>query len=145
VGIAGLFAQGARTEPLTLNVLEPSRVANPGDTLIFSGTITNSTALDLQATDLFLNFSGFDFNVVDVVQLLGTTDFTLNNGDTTEVVDLFSFALGAAALPGQTYVADVFLLDVNDNFSNIVTVNVTAAEVTRFRSLPIRCCCAARH
>lgn len=131
LGFAGVFfTQGARAEPLTLSVLEPSRLATPGDTLIFSGTITNNTGLDLLATDLFLNFSGFDFNVVDLVQLLGTTDFALNNGDTSAVVDLFSFGLGAGALPGQTYVADVFLLDSNDNFSNIVTVDVTAAEVT---------------
>jgi hypothetical protein len=122
---AALFCHVAFADVISFEVFNPTRIALPGDTVIFSGTVTNNTGASLNATDLFFNFSGFDPAVVGLTQLLGFTDFTLGDGTTTAPVDLFSFMLGANALSNQTYVADTFLQTIDGDMSNVVTVSVT--------------------
>jgi len=46
--------------PLGLDVLNPTRVVAPTSVELYQGTITNDTGGDLMASDLFLNFFGFD-------------------------------------------------------------------------------------
>ena len=105
--------------------LDPaSLTANPGDTVVFTGTVTNTTGVTLNATDLFLNFSGFDpVAIVDITQLLGSPDFVLENFRISPPVDLFGVTFAPSALPG-TYSFDVNLLDINNNSSPNVTGTV---------------------
>ena len=65
------------THALLFSILDPDRPAVPGSTTLFTGTITNDTSVDLSATDLFLDFSGFDASFVSLSQLLGEPDFTI--------------------------------------------------------------------
>jgi|GEM_PF-2230665 len=123
-------ARVAEAGPLTVTITPTSLTSLPGGTVTFAGTITNNTGIDLNATDLFLNFSGFDPSVVTTNQLLGLSDFVLANGSTSAVTDLFSIALTQAAVLGMSYPAEVFIQDVNNNLSNNVTVNVLATTTT---------------
>jgi len=68
----------ARAEPIKLQLAAPP-IAQPGDVVTFEGTITNTTGVTLTASDLFLNFSGYDPSVFAFTQLLGVSDFVLPN------------------------------------------------------------------
>src|SRR5258708_1143567 len=76
----------AQAGPILSLTLNPGLLtAEAGDTLIFRGTITNTTGVSLASTDLFLNFSGFDAaSLTDIRQLLGTTSFVLPNNRSEE-------------------------------------------------------------
>jgi hypothetical protein len=124
------YATIAAALPFTLTINQPDRIGFPGDTEIFAGTITNNTGADVIASNLFLDISGYDPTVVSLVQLLGSPDFSIANGDTSAMVDLFSLTLNLLAVPGTAYFADIFVQDGNNpaNFSNIVTVSKFVPE-----------------
>jgi len=103
-----VIALALSAAPIDLSILNPDRIGAPGGTFTFSGTITNNTGDTLNATDLFLNFSGFDPVDVTLNQLLGASSFTIVDGSTSPVLDLFTFALAPTAGAG-TYPADVVL------------------------------------
>lgn len=142
IGLPTLFAlvllapKSTHADPITLASGSPSLSGAPGANLIFSGQITNQTGTALNASDLFLNFSGFDPNVITIDQLLGNPDFLLPNNTFSPVVSLFSVTLAANSAPGS-YSFDVFIEDLNNNFSNSVTftVVVSANEVPEPASL----------
>jgi hypothetical protein len=115
------FPEAILAEPLGLDVLNPTRVVAPTSIQVYQGTIANDTGLDLIASDLFFNFFGFDPQLVSLTQLLGFPDFTIANGSTSPIVDLFDFTLGPNAPPG-TYHADVLLEDFLGDTSDVVTV-----------------------
>src|SRR5262245_60185957 len=72
---------------LVLNLNPNPVVAHPGDTVAFTGTIVNTTGIDLQGTDMFLNFGGYDPSIFTVIdQLLGIPDFSLPDGVQSGVV-----------------------------------------------------------
>jgi hypothetical protein len=119
-----LTSNGASAEPLTLTINPTTLTGAPGGVVTFMGRITNTTGVTLNATDLFLNFSGFDPIVLTPIQILGTPDFTLPNNTFSPVVSLFSVTL-APGTPAGTYTFDVFLQDINNNLSNAVSVSVT--------------------
>jgi hypothetical protein len=75
--------------PLTLTVGQLSQSAVAGDTITFSGVITNRTGTILESKDLFVNFSGFDRGIVTPFQVLGATDFTLPNNTFSPSTELF--------------------------------------------------------
>jgi hypothetical protein len=108
---------------LLLSIDPSSLFGSAGATVVFMGTITNTTGVTLNATDIFLNFSGFDPNVTTPEQILGTPDFVLPNNSFSAVVDLFSVLIAPTALPG-VYPLTVALQDINGNFSNNISVNV---------------------
>ncbi len=110
--------------PISLSIVNPNRIGAAGDVITFDGTITNNTGIALDSTDLFLNFSGFDAGNVTLDQLLGMTDFTIPDGATSPLEDLFTFTLGATAGPG-TYPADVVLQAVTGDLTDPQTVTVT--------------------
>jgi len=118
-----LTPNAASADPLTLTINPTSLVGTPGGTVTFMGSITNTTGVTLNATDLFLNFSGFDPDLINPLQILGTPDFTLPNNTFSPMVSLFSVTL-APTTPAGTYTFDVFLQDINNNLSNFVTVSV---------------------
>ena len=109
---------------LLFNIDSPDRVVVAASTSLFSGTVTNDTGLDVSATDLFFNFSGFEPSIVSLAQLLGVTDFLIPTGTITPVTDLFDATIALAAVPGTTYFADVQLQDVNGNVSASETVSL---------------------
>ena len=113
-----------------LLALTPSSLsANPGDVVTFMGQITNTTGVNLSATDMFLNFSGFDPNALtEITQLLGTPDFVTPNNQTSPVVGLFDVTIERAAHPG-TYTLIVSLVDINNNLSNTETASITVNAV----------------
>ena len=116
---------GAGAAPLTLAITNPDRIGVPGTPETFSGTITNDTGVDLNASDLFLDFAGYDAAHVTLTQLLGVPDFVIPGGSTSSFTDLFVFDLGITAAVPATFFADVVVEDVNNDFSDPVTVSVT--------------------
>jgi len=118
-----LLPQAVRAESLMLSISPTSLSGTPGGTVTFMGTITNTTGFTLNATDIFINFSGFEPSVITPLQLLGTPDFVLPNNTFSPVVGLFTVTLAPGAAAG-TYTFDLFLQDINNNLSNTVTVSV---------------------
>jgi hypothetical protein len=114
--------------PWTLSIQDPDRIGAPGATLDFWGTITNASGVDFNASDLFLNFAGFDPSVVTLTQVLGAPDLSIPAGTTSGPIDLFQFTLDAAAPGPATYFSDVTLEDPNNNVSDVVTVSVRVPE-----------------
>jgi hypothetical protein len=122
--VLALATSGLSAAPIDFSVVNPNQIGFAGDVITFGGTITNNSGLDLSSTDFFLDFSGFDPLNVTLDQVLGLTVFTISNGTTTPVVDLFTFTLGPSAGPG-TYPADVVLEDVLGDLSSTQAVTVT--------------------
>jgi hypothetical protein len=112
---------------LSFTITDPNRTVLPGSTSLFSGTIMNDTGVDLNASDLFLNFSGFDPGVVSLTQVLGDTDFVIPNATTTPQTPLFQATLGTTAMPGVQYLADVILQDSAGNITAAETVSLQTA------------------
>jgi hypothetical protein len=130
LGVAGRASAGPISSPLTLSIDSTSISGAAGGTVLFTGTVTNQTGTDLNATDLFLNFSGFDpLSLESITQLLGSPDFTLSNMATSSSVDLFIVQIAQGTLPGS-YPLDVSLQDINNNMSNGVLVSVNVASST---------------
>lgn len=125
IAVVLLFCSGlAGAAPLTLTIANPDRISLPGASEIFSGTITNNTGASLNASDLFLDFAGYDAVQVTLTQLLGASDFSIADGATSSFTDLFRFDLGAAAPVPATFFADVVVQDANNDFSDVATVSV---------------------
>lgn len=108
---------------LTFMVLNPDRVATPGGTETFMGTITNDTDADLSSGDLFLNFSGFDPAHVAILPLLGDVSFTVAKGATSGPVDLFRATLGVTTKPGL-YPIDMLLQSEDGDLSDPITASL---------------------
>ena len=110
---------------LQLDLIPPTQSGLAGSTLIFSGRITNTTGISLSATDLFLNFSGYDPTAIaNVVQVLGSTNFTLPNNTFSAIVPLFDLTTALTAHTGN-YSFDVTLQDLSNIVSDPVTATVT--------------------
>ncbi len=123
--------------PLSISIDQPDRTALPGSTVVFTGTITNNSGNDLDAaSDLFLNFTGFDTTALSFTQVLGNPDFSLPNGATSPDVELFDALLDLSATPaGSPYLADVTVSDSLGDVSDPVTISITA--VPEPGSLPL--------
>jgi hypothetical protein len=87
-------------DSLDVTITDPSQIAMPGQTVIFSVTVTNNTGSNLTATDLGFDFFGFDPNLI-IIQLLGIPDFSIPTGTTTSIMDLFSVSLGPVTGSGR--------------------------------------------
>src|ERR1700693_4346982 len=134
-----LLAIGVSTAALIMpaaaidfSLADPNQIGAPGATNIFDGTITNNTGETLASTDLFFNFSDFDFTNVTLNQILGDTSFSIPTGTTSATDELFSLALaGTAAIPA-TYTAEVQLEDFNADLSPVYNVSVSTVPEPRF-------------
>ncbi len=109
---------------ISFNVSTPNRSGASNTTYVFSGTISNDTGLDLNASDLSFDFSGFESGVVTPSQLLGNPDFSIPKATGSAITDLFSVLVNASAIPGQTYVMDAVLQDPAANLSDTLTVSI---------------------
>ncbi len=117
-----LGTNGLQAAPVDLTVANPDRIATAGSVVTFAGRITNNTGMTLASIDLFLDFAGFDPLNATLDQLLGLTLFSIADGSTSPLVDLFAFTLSATAMPGL-YPANVFL-QTNEDVSDGVRVTV---------------------
>jgi hypothetical protein len=136
----GTLVGPAFADPISFTVTPSTLNAGPGQTVIFVGQITNTSGNSLNASDLFFNFSNYDFSsIADVTQLLGDPDFALPNNTFSPVTDLFSVTLDSAALPG-IFTVDVSLEDVFNDLSATETVDiVNASAVTPEPSTLLLC------
>src|SRR5712692_4904984 len=135
LALAMVFSSRAYCDPLlTFEVFDPDRLNLPGSVYMFDGQITNNTGTPLRATDLFLNFFGFDPTVITANQLLGFPDFAIPDGGTSPVVPLFTLDFGSSADPTQVYLANVFLQDFTVSFFS-PPVTVTIGPVPEPRGL----------
>jgi len=124
VAVLLLLVPTAGRAGLILVVTPDPLAASPGDTITFTGTITNTTGVTLNGTDMFLNFGGFDPSaLLDFTQILGTPDFALLDHHITPMIDLFTLKVAPAAQVGN-YSFGVSLLDINNNSSDTVSATV---------------------
>lgn len=126
--ISGSWTQAA-ADTLSFTVSNASLTISGGD-VIFQGTVANNSGADLNASDLFFNFFGYDPLAVTPTQNLGVLiDFLIPNGTTSGTVDLFDVLLGSVP-NGANFQLQVQLEDINSDLSAIqsVTVSTPAAS-----------------
>jgi len=87
-------------DEVNATIVDPSQTATPGQTIVFTGTVTNAIEEDLSATDFNFMFSGYSSDLT-IEQLLGTPNFSIPAGATTPIVDLFSVTLDSTIAPGS--------------------------------------------
>jgi hypothetical protein len=127
LGFLLLTATSAQADGIAFQLVASTLTAASNGTATFAGSVTNGSGLDLNATDFFFNFFNYDPTSVTPNQLLGTsTDFSIGNGTTTSILDLFNIQLGTVS-QGSTFSIEVQLGDVNGDFSTIETVDVTVS------------------
>jgi uncharacterized repeat protein (TIGR01451 family) len=91
-------------DDVSVTIADPSQTATPGQTVDFTGTITN----DIEDTaDFTLSFSGFDSSNLTPNSLL-SSPFSIGEGASTSTIDLFSVTLNSTIAPG-TYPVDFLL------------------------------------
>ena len=82
-------------DDVSVTIVDPSQTATPGQTVDFTGTITN----DIEDTaDFTFSFSGFDSNLTP--NSLLPSPFSIGEGATTSTIDLFSVTLDSTIGPG---------------------------------------------
>src|SRR5215469_326370 len=126
VGVLAIcIVRPACADGISFQLSNSSLSTSSGGTVTFTGTITNGSGGDLNASDLFFNFANFDPASVTPTQVLPSpVDFLIPNGVTSGVVDLFDMMLGSVAA-GSTFLMDVQLEDINNDLSAIQTVTVS--------------------
>ena len=115
----------AQADSISFTPASSALTTTSGGTVTFDGTVTNNSGADLNASDFFLNFFGFDGASVTPNQDLGLgPDFSIPNGTTSASVALFDVLVGAVA-PGSSFPIDVQLEDINGDLGAIETVTVS--------------------
>jgi len=127
LGFLFLTVSPSKADGISFQLTAATLTVASGGNATFTGTITNGSGADLNATDVFFNFFNYDPTSVTPDQLLGTsTDFSIGNGTTTSILNLFNLQLGTVS-SGSTFSIDVQLEDVNGDFSTIETVDVAVS------------------
>ena len=81
-----------------------------------------------ECSDFFFNFFGFDPVSVNPIQDLGVlTNFLISSGSTSTLTPLFDVTLNTVPT-GSIFPIEVQLEDINSDFSEIVTVNVSVPD-----------------
>lgn len=128
--IAGIMVSGVSfATPLEWSITNPTESAAPGDTVTFTGVITNRTGQALESTDLFLDFLTFDFNVLTPNQELDIVPFIIPDFTFSADVALFNVyvnPLAATSISGL----QVLLQDVNGNLTDTINVTIAINGVT---------------
>jgi hypothetical protein len=115
LGAVLLFMLGANSAQAGLILtLDPpvDRTAAIGEPVFFTGTIFNDSPATYTEVDLFLSF-GFPLELLPGDELLSNS-FTLNPGDTSASLTLFSMTLQPSAVIGTTYHFDASVSDGAD-------------------------------
>lgn len=137
---ASICPQYSIADILTITVTSPNVTGMAGQTVDFTGVITNRTGVALTSTDLFLDFIGYDYAVLNPNQILGSSPFTLPNLTFSPKVDLFSVDIDPAALDG-IYTLEVFLQDIQGDLSAtkdiVIQVNSGVNRVPEPTTLPL--------
>lgn len=118
-------ATPAAALPLTLSTSQGSAVLTAGDSLLITGQITNVTGVSLLTTELFLSISGNPIDVLDVTPLLGDPELLIADRTVSPVLDLFQISALPDVIGTQVFDLSILLEDVNGNFAETVTFNVT--------------------
>jgi hypothetical protein len=132
VSLFYLFATGFQNPAaaqLSLSIDELTPSISAGNTLDFTGVITNQTGGPIASTDLFLNFYNFDPSALNPEQVLGLTNFSLPNNTFSTDTLLFSVAVGPGA-PSSTEPLAVTLEDVNGDVSSEVDLSINVKATT---------------
>ena len=119
----------AHAQALGLELAPVEAEGSAGDTVVFSGRITNTTGSPLLASEMFLNFLGYDPDAFVFIQMLGEPDFSLPNNTFSAFVPLFRLFIAPTA-PVGTYSFGVFLQDVNDVTSGTVTASINVVALS---------------
>lgn len=124
----GLTSISAQADSITFQLSSASLATTSGGDVIFTGTITNNSGFDLNASDFFFNFFGFDATSVTPSQDLGiSSNFLIPNGTTSGTVDLFDVMLGLVAA-GSSFPIQVQLEDINSDLSTTQTLMVSVTS-----------------
>lgn len=123
VALLVLFtSRPALADSISLQITNPSQTITSGATVVFMGTITNNTGIDLTASDFFFNF--LNFNPVLVPnQLLGAPDFVILNNTTSASIDLFEVSTGTLSQDMPLSV-DLTLEDIFNDVSAKQTITL---------------------
>jgi hypothetical protein len=111
-GVLHVGIPAVRADGISVQLTNTSHTLGAGSSVSFTGTVTNNSGSDLNASDFFFNFGSFDQNFITPTQSLGTVDFLIPNNSTSSVMDLFSIALASGTPPGQTLPFQFSVLDV---------------------------------
>ena len=126
-------ASPLRADGISFTVTSTTLSTTSGGDVVFTGTVTNDTGGDLNASDFFFNFMGYNSAAVTPNQDLGfasdSASLDIPNTMTSPVVALFDVALGAVSA-GSTFPIQVQLEDTNNDLSSIVTVDVIVPSGT---------------
>ena len=124
------FSPPALAGTISFTLSSASLSGASGGDVLFQGTVTNNSGLDLNASELFFNFFGYDPLAVTPTQNLGVqTDFLILNGTTSGMVDLFDVLLGVVP-DGASFPIQVQLEDINSDLSAIQTATVSIAAAS---------------
>jgi PEP-CTERM motif len=116
----------AQADSIAFQLASGSITTTSSGTVLFLGTVTNDSGSNLNATDFFFNFFGFDPASVTPSQELGiATDFPIPNGTTSATVGLFDVRLGSVPA-GSSFPIQVQLEDINSDLSAVQTVVVSS-------------------
>jgi PASTA domain len=123
-----VISQGAGLHGISFQLTTTSLTTTSNGTVTFQGTVTNNSGADLNATDLFFNFCGFNNDSVTPSQDLGNVnEFLIPNGSTTAVVNLFEVRLGSVPA-GSSFQIQVQLEDANSELSTAQAVLVSTPQ-----------------
>jgi hypothetical protein len=119
------LAPSAFADGISFQLPELTLSVTSGGTVTFTGTVSNDSGVDLNASDLFFNFFGFDPTAVTPNQDLGVSaDFLIPNGTTSALVALFDVTLGTVP-DDSNFSLEVQLEDINLDLSDSQKVIVT--------------------
>jgi hypothetical protein len=102
---AALFTIPAHADPLTVTFISSSLTGSPGETLIFSGFLTNTGASDVYLNGAGINLAGFDVSAIDLTDFL-VLDWPvtpLAAGASTDAFDFFSVTIPSGFDSGIYY------------------------------------------
>jgi hypothetical protein len=124
------LAGSAKADGISFQLASSQLTTTGGGTVTFDGTVTNDSGGDLNASDFFFNFFGYDpTSVMPPNQDLGvSTDFPIRNGTTSIAVALFDVTLDSVP-QGSTFPIEVQLEDINNDLSAVQTVTVSVPGV----------------
>ena len=132
--LAGLLP--AQAIELRVTPALSSVTLTPGERVIVAGTITNLTGTDLLTNDIFLSFSAYAPDYLQIDQLLGLDEFALPDRTISDEIALFSIiALGAPA-GATTLPFEFFAIDINGVVSTAQTFVVVIAADTPPADVP---------
>jgi PKD repeat protein len=125
-----VFAAAASGDAISFTISNPAQNTTIGGTAIFSGTLTNNSGTDLDATEFFVNAFAFDPTVLSIQQLLGMPDVFIPNGTTSATLDLFSISVATTAQQNTSYQASVFVEDVNSDQTSSLNASIQTSPVS---------------